>query len=252
MTIVQESFMAIYKYKIIFFGLLFCLSSLHVLGQDSLEVKPKTWSKLSIGTRHGGGPSFIITPNEVLTRNVDTPRPRLNSIIGYTGGLSVQYYAQPNFSLQFGINYTEKGWQQNFLDTLGNEVRESDSLFYRQQLNYIDVPIMAHGYVGQKNVRIYLEAGFFLSYLLSHSSEREASITDEQIAYRYQEGRDNRFNIGIAAGGGFEIVTAVGMFQLGGRYSLGFTSVLDKNITQVPNPLLMNSIMITLGYYVRF
>lgn len=93
---------------------------------------------------------------------------------------------------------------------------------------------------------------FFLSYLLSHSSEREISITDEQIAYQYKEGRDNRFNIGIAAGGGFEIVTAVGMFQLGGRYSLGFSSVLDKNITPVPNPLMMNSIMITLGYYVQF
>ena len=111
---------------------------------------------------------------------------------------------------------------------------------------------MAHGYVGQKNVRIYLEAGFFLSYLLSHSNEKEISIAEERISYRFVEGRDNRFNIGIAAGGGFEVVTAVGMFQLGGRYSLGFTSVLDKNITPVPNPLLMNSIMITLGYFGQF
>jgi hypothetical protein len=244
--------MVTYRYKLIFFTLLLGLSSLQVLAQDSLEIEDRTWSRLSIGTRHGAGVSFIIVPNVQLTTPANSPRPNLSTMQGYTGGLSVQYYAQPNFSLQFGINYTEKGWEQHFLDTIGNEIRVTDSLFFRQQLNYIDVPIMAHGYVGQRNVRVYLEAGFFLSYLLSHSSEREASITNEQIAYRYQEGRDNRFNVGIAAGGGFEVVTAIGMFQLGGRYSLGFTSVLDKNITQVPNPLLMNSIMITLGYYVQF
>ncbi|WPP48376.1 porin family protein [Catalinimonas niigatensis] len=240
--------MATYRYKLIFFTLLLCLGGLQAQAQDSLQTEPKTWSKLSIGTRHGAGISFIFEPNNVLTGS----SPNLTTTLGYTGGLSVQYYAQPNFSLQFGVNYTEKGWEENFVTTVNNEPRVTDSLFFRQQLNYIDVPIMAHGYVGQRNVRIYLEAGFFLSYLLSHSSEREISITDEQIAYQYEEGRDNRFNIGIAAGGGFEIVTAVGMFQLGGRYSLGFSSVLDKNITPVPNPLMMNSIMITLGYYVRF
>lgn len=241
--------MVTYKYKLVFFSLLLCLG-LQAHAQDSLEVKPKKWSKLSIGTRHGGGVSFLVAPNERLTITPDNPTPRLNAVIGYSGGLSIQYYAQPNFSLQLGINYTEKGWEQEFLDQeLGDY---TDSLFFRQYLNYVDVPIMAHGYVGQRNVRIYLEAGIFMSYLLSHSTEREASITDEQIRYRFQEGRDNRFNIGIAGGAGFEIVTAVGMFQLGGRYSLGFTSVLDKNITQVPNPLLMNSVMITLGYYVQF
>lgn len=245
MITVQELFMVTYKYKLVFFSLLLCLG-LQAHAQDSLEVKPKKWSKLSIGTRHGGGLSFLFEPNDVLTSS----NPNLNITLGYTGGLSVQYYAQPNFSLQIGVNYTEKGWEQYFLDTLKSEF--TDSLFFRQQLNYIDVPIMAHGYVGQRNVRIYLEAGIFMSYLLSHSTEREASITNEQITYQYQEGRDNRFNIGIAGGAGFEVVTAVGMFQLGGRYSLGFTSVLDKNITQVPNPLLMNSVMITLGYYVQF
>lgn len=250
MTIAQEFFMAIYRYKLIFLGLSFCFISLQGLAQDSLAVAPKKWSKLSIGTRVGAGVSFIIEPNVQLTTSATSPRANLNSILGYTGGLSIQYYAQPNFSLQFGIHYTEKGWEEHMLDTVAREY--TDSLFYRQQLNFVDLPIMAHGYVGQRNVRIYLEAGFFLSYLLSHSSEREVSITDEQISYQYQEGRDNRFNIGIAAGAGFEVVTAVGMFQLGGRYSLGFTSVLDKNITPVPNPILMNSIMITLGYYVRF
>lgn len=245
MTTVRELFMVTYRYKLVFFSLLLCLS-LQAQAQDSLEVKSETWSKLSIGTRHGGGFSFIFEPNDVLTLS----NPNLNPTLGYTGGLSVQYYAQPNFSLQVGINYTEKGWEQYFLDTLKSEF--TDSLFFRQTLNYIDVPIMAHGYIGQRNVRIYLEAGIFLSYLLSHSSEREASITDEQITYQFQEGRDNRFNIGIGGGAGFEVVTAVGMFQLGGRYSLGFTSVLNKNITQVPNPLLMNSVMITLGYYVQF
>lgn len=247
MTIVRASFMAIYKCKYIFLLLWLVLGSVELKAQDTLSTQPKKWSKFSIGTRHGGAVSTIFEPNRILNNS----EARLRWMRGYTGGISMQYYAQPNFSLQFEVNYTEKGWKEVFVDTEISELR-GDSLFYQQNLSYVDIPIMAHGYIGQRNVRIYLEAGFFLSYLLSHSSEREVSITDEQISYRYEEGRDNKFNIGIVGGGGFEVATAVGLFQLGGRYSLGFSSVLDKNITQIPNPLLLNTVTITLGYYVQF
>lgn len=240
-----------HKLRYLFACLLFfsCLLSLQAqtLDQDTAAFEPVgKSSRLNIGIRAGGTLAGVFEPNDVLTR----PNPRLEQLTGISGGLTIQWYAKPNFSLQFGAQYTEKGWQEIFLDQSGPEPEFTDSLFFEQRLNYVDVPIMAHGYVGNGNVRVYLEAGLFLSYLISHSSSQEQSITDEQVEYRFVEGRDNRFNVGIVAGAGFEVVTTIGMFQLGGRYSLGFTSVLDKNITPVPNPLLANAIPITLGYFI--
>jgi hypothetical protein len=220
------------------------LTTLTATAQEKSE-NETFWSRWNVGTRHGGGITFILEPNDSFTQDTN---PSLTFVTGYTGGISLQQYAQPNFGIQADIMYVEKGWAQNIRDTVSFEPIGQ----FRQRLNYVDVPILAHGYVGRRNFRIYLEAGVLMSYLLSHSSERDAGIGEERVTYRFVEGRDPRFNIGIAGGAGFEVVTAIGMFQLGGRYSLGFTSVIEKNITRIPNPLLMNAVGITMGYYARF
>ncbi len=205
-------------------------------------------SRLNVGIRGGGMISYILEPNDLLTADSN---PRLSQVFGFTGGLSVQYYAKPNFSLQFGVNYSEKGWEENYVTETNVGPRVTDSLFFRQQLNYLDFPVMAHGYVGNGAFRVYLEAGFFVTYLFSHSTEQRLG-DDNTITYQYVDGRDNTFGVGINGGAGFEIATAAGMFQLGGRYNFTFTSPIDKNITPIPNPLLMNSIKVTLGYFIMF
>lgn len=233
--------------------LLFFLSApLPLLAQGEVQVEDTAAfepvdrsSRLNIGFRGGTTFAFVLEPNDLLTPS----NPRLGQISGVTGGLSVQYYAKPNFSLQFGVNYAEKGWEENYVIETNVGPRETDSLFFRQRLNYLDFPIMAHGYIGKGVFRVYLEAGFFLSYLFTHSTEQRLE-ENNTVTYRYVEGRDNDFGIGINGGAGFEIVTGIGMFQLGGRYNLTFTSPIDKNITPIPNPLLMNSVKITLGYFI--
>ncbi len=216
--------------------------------EDTAAFKPvDRSSRLNIGTRGGSTISYVLEPNDLLTAS----NPRLGQILGYTSGLSVQYYSKPNFSLQLGANYAEKGWEENYVIETNVGPRETDSLFFRQRLNYLDFPLMAHGYVGKGVFRVYLEAGFFVSYLFSHTTEKRLE-EDNTITYQYVEGRDSTIGVGVNGGAGFEIVTAIGMFQLGGRYNLTFTSPIDKNITPIPNPLLMNNIKITLGYFVMF
>lgn len=220
-----------------------------VVVEDTAAFKPVgRTSRLNIGFRGGGAISFVLEPNDLLTTNTN---PRLGQVFGYTGGLSVQYYSKPNFSLQLGVNYTEKGWEENYVVVTNVGPRVTDSLFFRQQINYLDFPVMGHGYIGNGVFRVYLEAGFFLTYVFSHNTEQRLD-EDNTVTYQYVDGRDNAFGVGVNGGAGFEIATAVGMFQIGGRYNLTFTSPIDKNITPIPNPLLMNSIQITLGYYVMF
>ena len=220
-----------------------------VVVEDTAAFEPVgRTSRLNIGLRGGGVISYVLEPNDQLTANTN---PRLVQVFGYTGGLSVQYYSKPNFSLQFGVNYAEKGWEENYVVETNVGPRVTDSLFFRQQINYLDFPVMAHGYVGNGAFRVYLEAGFFLTYVFSHSTEQRLG-DDNTITYQYVDGRDNTFGVGVNGGAGFEIATAIGMFQLGGRYNLTFTSPIDKNITPIPNPLIMNSIKITLGYFIMF
>jgi len=217
--------------------------------QDTAAFKPvDRTSRLNIGFKGGSAISYVLEPNDQLTANSN---PRLTQVVGITGGVSVQYYAKPNFAIQFGVNYTEKGWEENYIVETNVGPRVTDSLFFRQQLNYLDFPVMAHGYIGKGVFRIYLEAGFFLTYLISHDTEQLLS-EDNIITYQYEDGRDNTFGVGINGGGGFEIATTIGIFQVGGRYNLTFTSPISKNITPIPNPLLMNNIQITLGYYITF
>lgn len=242
------------KYKML--PLIFTLSALPTLSvyaqtdmyaNDSAAFEPVfDFSRFHIGLRAGVALSSVFEPNDNLTSDSN---PRLAQVFGYSGGLSFQYYAKPHFGLQFGANYTEKGWQENYVVETNVGPRETDSLFFRQQINYLDFPIMAHGYIGKGVFRVYLEGGFFLTYVFSHSTEQRLAEGDS-VTYRYVDGRDNAFGVGVNGGAGFEIFTAVGMFQLGGRYNMMFTSPIDKNITAVPNPLLLSSIQITLGYFI--
>ena len=56
----------------------------------------------------------------------------------------------------------------------------------------------------------------------------------------------------VRGGGGFEVVTKIGMFQAEGSYSWGINSIMDKGIDQIPDIVQNNAIAITLGYYVQF
>lgn len=208
----------------------------------------------SIGIKGGGTISGITRTNAPYSVE---PPPRLRYLQGYTGGVVIQYFAESNFALQIEGIYVQKGWQEIF--ALPNSNRAQDSLFYQITLNYVEVPLMAHGYIGRKNVRIFLDGGLYLSYLLSYDIRRQASITDEQITYHMRMQNANRLDLGIRGAGGFEVATKAGTFQLGAHLDYGLGSVLkryrttpDNAARNIPNMLQNLAIGITLGYFVEF
>lgn len=209
----------------------------------------------SIGIKSGSTFSFMTRTNEPYS--LERPSIKGNIVQGYTGGLSIQYFAESNFALQIEGFYMQKGWRERFVDTLTGNF--TDSLFYEVTLNYIEVPIMAHGYVGKKNVRIFLDGGLYLSYLLSYDTRQEPSIANEQITYTMRMQNANRLDLGIRGAGGFEVATKVGTFQLGASYDFGLGSVLKRYQTtainaakNIPNMLQNQTVTITLGYFVEF
>ncbi len=190
-------------------------------------------------------PSVISSNRQLLNTGF-----RTSSRIRYTSGLAVQYLTEKNFGLQVEFNYTQRGWEERPADvTVG---RSLPSRFYRVDLDYAEVPILAHGYFGKRNLRLFLNAGVYLAYLLSAEAERAEVPDDEDITIFYEERFQNRMDFGVRGGGGVEVVTKIGMFQAEGSYNFGLNSVMDKSVQQIPHIIQNNAIAITLGYYVQF
>ncbi len=214
-----------------------------VVATTSVQAQDNKWS---VGVK--GGPTLpsVISSNNTLLRTGFSPDTRL----GYTAGLSVQYLTEKNFGLQVEFNYVQRGWEDRPADpSVGRSV---STRFYRVDLDYAEMPILAHGYFGKRNLRIFLNMGVYLAYLLSSDTERANIPDDEDIIIFYEERFQNKVDFGVRGGGGVEIVTKVGMFQAEGSYSFGLNSIMDKNVTEVPHIIQNTTPAITLGYYVQF
>ncbi len=207
------------------------LSLLMLLCQEAL-------AQFSVGAKFGYSGSYVY--NATLDR-----RQEVNDgfTIGNTGGIIVQYITEKNFGLQMEVNYSQKGWVED-IDTVTN--------LFTTTLNYIDIPVMGHAYLGNKNVRYFINAGFFIDYLLSYNEKKEGSFSLDELTIRYNESRDNKLDAGIRGSIGVEILTKIGMFQLEGGYNFGIGSVIKKNLNPIPVSVQNQSTVITLGYLYMF
>ena len=168
----------------------------------------------------------------------------INLWMGVKGGVSARYISAKHFGVQLEINYAEGGWNENFLPVNGNpvyvkgvnstnELVDFTNVKISRRINYIDIPLLAHIYFGNK-VRFFVNLGPKLGILVSYN-ELKHNMTPEQIAvFRkndpriYDEGYRS-FDYGLSVGGGLN-------FQIGrlhaiaeGRYTFGFGDVYNNS-----------------------
>ncbi len=222
-------------------GFLFCVQELQA--QDSLA----TYKKWSIGVKGGASFSFISSTQENITR--ERPFTRTNQGIAF-GGI-IRYMTEKNFGLQIEANYVEKGWEEIFR-SLSDQERLDPSRFYQVNLSYLEVPILAHGYFGKRNLRIFATLGMYGGMLLSSSTQTAPTVDPNEITYEYLVPEQNKYDLGVRGGAGVAVVTKIGTFQVEGTYSLGLNSVLDRNRAPIPSILQNNTIVGSLGYLISF
>lgn len=157
-----------------------------------------------------------------------TPSVKQNSLRGITGGLTARYISEKYFSMicgaQVELNFSQKGWDQLFetTDSNGETVRDY-SQTYTRQMTYIDIPFLAHlAFGNEKGLQFFLNLGPQIGFLISESETIEGidmenlSSTQEEL---YGNKIQNKFDYGIAGGGGLEFKTKkIGRFLLEGRY----------------------------------
>lgn len=161
-----------------------------------------------------------------------TPTVKQNSLMGLTGGLTARYISEKYFAMicgaQVELNISQRGWDQLFetvsLDANGYEVTSKDpTKTYTRKMTYIDIPFLAHLAFGRdRGLQFFVHAGPQIGFLISESETIEGidmnSLLDTQKAL-YGVKIQNKFDYGIAGGGGVELRTKkAGSFIVEGRY----------------------------------
>ena len=157
-----------------------------------------------------------------------TPKIKQNSLMGITGGLTARYISEKYFAMicgaQVELNISQRGWDELFeiMDENGQTV-EDPTRKYTRKMTYLDIPFLAHlAFGNEKGLQFFINAGPQIGLLIGESESMENidmnTLTNTQKAV-YGDKIQNKFDYGIAGGGGIEFRTKkVGSFLLEGRY----------------------------------
>ena len=160
------------------------------------------------------------------------PKQEMKSIWGLGNfGASWRYYSLPRFVGAVGadLELLQRGFSygytyRTFLDEKGNEQREYS--YYTRQLNSLMMPLVwqPHFYMINNHLRVYLEAALTFSYNFGG----DYSYSDKELSgkYDWRIERDNRWNYGLAGGGGIALL--LGRYEVGfrARYYFGYADLL--------------------------
>ncbi len=159
--------------------------------------------------------------------------------LGYNGGFLFKYKNESFFALQVELNYSEKGWLEEF-DTIPNA--------YQRNLNYIELPFMTHVYFGKRALQFYVNLGSSVGYLVDEKEIKE--INNELYAREYYEAViENKFDFNVLAELGITLDTKIGEFQAGFRYAMTLTDIFKYTSDSFFEESQNQVISFSLGYY---
>ncbi|MBK5196288.1 MAG: PorT family protein [Proteiniphilum sp.] len=150
---------------------------------------------------------------------------------GVYGGIAAKYISEKHLGLVGEINFAQRGWKEEF--------DPATDFSYKRTLNYIEVPFMTHVYFGNK-ARFILNAGPQISILIGDKQEmsqaladdlatRQAADPDAPIGVQYGfTGEMSRVDYGLVGGVGMALKTAIGDFDLEGRYYFGLGDLFNS------------------------
>ncbi len=213
---------------------------------------------LRVSAQREYSPNFAIggKAGATLSRMSFSPEVHQKFTQGLTMGIAARYTEEKYFGLIAEINFTQRGWDEDFVRD------EAPQFSYTRTLNYVSIPLMTHIYFGSNKVRGFVNLGPEVSYMLSNSItanfdyENYQSVADFPQGYRTNEQLnkevERKFDYGIAAGAGIEfIVKKKHSFLLEGRYYFGLGNIFKDSKRDFFAASRNQSIEVTLKYMIR-
>lgn len=143
-----------------------------------------------------------------------------------TGGVSWRHYTAERFVGGIGVDleFMQRGFSYS-PDAYMHEDKK-DYNYYTRRVNSLVMPMLwqPHFYLFKNHVRVYLEAGITLTVNLNATYENE--ITKTEGPYNFKLVRDNRFEYGLAGGGGIDFLVGQVEFGFRARYYFGYSDMM--------------------------
>jgi len=150
---------------------------------------------------------------------------------GMTMGVSFRYAEERHVGLMAEINFTQRGWKEDF---------EGAPLNYSRTLTYLELPIMTHIFFGSPKFKGYLNLGPQVNYMIGSSIssdfdyEHPESVQEMPEGYRVNDQMwmpvKNKFDYGICAGiGGEAILKHRHSIMLEARFYYGLGNIYSDS-----------------------
>ena len=143
-----------------------------------------------------------------------------------TGGIQWRYYTDERFVGGIGadLEYMQRGFSYS-PDAYRHE-DEKDYNYYTRKVNSLVLPMVwqPHFYLFKNHLRIYLEAG--ITFTLNMSATYTNELTNKSDRYNFKVVRDNRFEYGLAGGGGIDVLVRQIEFGVRVRYYFGYSDLM--------------------------
>ncbi|NQW27074.1 MAG: outer membrane beta-barrel protein [Flammeovirgaceae bacterium] len=172
----------------------------------------------------------------------------------YQSGLFIQYFPKrTNNGLQtgirIGVDYIQKGWDQNYLDTLANV----NSV--RSRMDYLNIPIESILYRGSETSRVYILIGINFDFLMSHDVAKDPQDKDAKTDFwTYDPVRDKNYGYGLKGGLGFQRKMGLGQILFEAYFNYGLSNFIktDDRALDIPDISNLWESGISVGYVIPF
>jgi hypothetical protein len=179
---------------------------------------------------------------------------------GITGGITFRYTSEKYFksicAIVGELNFARIGWKEKIQDAKDQPVVNTltgVAESYQRDQTYIQMPVFARLGWGRerKGVQFFVQAGPQLGLFLSETTKKNYDVTQRPIGVVAQDTMavENKFDFGIAAGGGIEFShPKVGHFLLEGRYYYGLGDIYGNSKKDFFGRSNLSNIVIKLTY----
>ena len=162
----------------------------------------------------------------------------MQSPLGVNGGLVFRYAGHKVCAIQVELNYMQRGWRELLQAEDGTTVVD-----YRRMLDYIELPLLMHIYLGREHFRGFINLGPQIGYCFR---DTESGTRNTNDGHQY-EPIQRPFDWGLAGGlGCYFRARKVGLFQLEARFNYSFGSIFDNELTDHYN--FANPINLSLNF----
>ncbi len=208
----------------------FFFLSLYLFVHTTTAINPLFNKELSFGLSQG-----VVSPSVNFS-----PMVSQSASIQYYTGIAFRYIAEPNVGIQAELNYSQRGW---------NEISHTEGSFSKQ-IDYLELPLLTHIFVGNNAVRFIVLAGPTLKYAIQ---EKNISTYINSTNYQHITQIDNKFDYSLLGGIGLEIRTRkLGFFQLDVRYDFGISDIYNNRKSDYFSRSSNQAIMAGFHYYPIF